>query len=105
MRAGPLSPARILNQISELLGIPLRFLFLAQCSSPALATDTTRHEVGHREGIAVSLPQTREIYRGTVQAAGVLTVDVDAMALSDLLSDGSYVGRPLGRLRHGSIYR
>ena len=61
------------------------------------------HEVGHGEGIAVSPPQGQEIHWGAVQAARVLTVDVDAMALSDLLSDGPRVLWLLRRLRYGQI--
>ena len=69
--------------------------------APALATYTASYEVSYGESIAISLPYGQEIHRSTVQAAGILTVDIHAMALADLLPDGSYVRRFLGRERHG----
>ena len=68
--------------------------------APALATYTASYEVSYGESIAISLPYGQEIHRGTVQAPGILTVDVHAMSVADLLPDGSYMRRLLERLRH-----
>ena len=65
--------------------------------APALATHTANYEVGYREIITVSLPYGQEIYCSPMEAAGILTVDIHAMSVADLLPDGSYVGRLLGR--------
>ena len=69
--------------------------------APALATHTATYKVGYGEVIAISLSYGQEIHRGAVWALSILTVDVHAMSAADLLPDGSYVRRLLGRLRHG----
>jgi hypothetical protein len=69
--------------------------------APALATHTASYEVGYGEIITVSLPYGQQIHRGAMQASGVLAVDMHTMPLADLLPDGSYMGRQLGRAGHG----